>query len=408
MQLSVIIVNYNVRHFLEQCLYSLQVALNGIEAEVWVVDNASSDESVALLKPQFPRVNWVESAENLGFSRANNLVLGQANGEFVLFLNPDTLLPEDCLHQCLSFMEKENDAGALGIRMVDGGGRYLPESKRGYPGPLTSFFKLTGLSALFPASPLFARYYLGHLPPLQSHPVEVLAGAFMLVRKQVLDVTGGFDERYFMYGEDIDLSYQINKTPIRGSNRHWKTWYFAGSTIIHFKGESTHRNSLRYVHTFYQAMLLFVKKHYPPWRAIIFSLFIYLAMVIKGFAGLLFRRRDAAPAMGPAWVVGTQQDFEEVSKIFSWPGIEGEIAGRLAMGNEPAANCKTLDQWVAKHPKDAGGTLIFCPGPSVKLLEIVKFLRAEAGVRYFFHYSGSKSIVGSSHSNSTGDVITEA
>lgn len=382
--------------------------MEGIEAEIWVVDNASSDESVALLKPQFPRVNWVESAENLGFSRANNLALARANGEFVLFLNPDTLLPEDCLHQCLSFMEKQQDAGALGIRMVDGGGRYLPESKRGYPGPLTSFFKLTGLSSLFPASPLFARYYLGHLPPLQSHPVEVLSGAFMLVRRQVLAVTGGFDERYFMYGEDIDLSYQINKTPIPGSNRCWKTWYFAGSTIIHFKGESTQRNSLRYVHTFYRAMLLFVKKHYPPWRAMVFSLFIYLAMAFRGVAAILFRKLEAVPATGPAWVVGTPQDFEEVGTIFSYPGIDWEIAGRLAVGNEPEENGRILDQWFAKHPKDAGGTLIFCPGPLFKMAEILKYLEAGAGVRYLFHYSGSKSIVGSSHSNSAGDVITEA
>ena len=407
MQLSVIIVNYNVRHFLEQCLHSLYAALEGIEAEVWVVDNASSDNSVSQLKPYFPLVNWVESAENLGFSRANNLALGRVSGDFVLFLNPDTLVPEDCLHQCLSFMAGEQDAGALGIRMLDGSGQYLPESKRGYPGPLTSFFKLTGLSSLFPESKLFARYYLGHLSPLQNHPVEVLAGAFMLIRKQVLGVTGGFDERYFMYGEDIDLSYQINHTTIPGSNNPWKTWYFAGSSIIHFKGESTQKNSLRYVHTFYKAMLLFVKKHYPAWRAIIFSLFIYLAMVIKGFAGLLVRRRDAAPAMGPVWVAGTPDDFEEVSTILSYSVIECEIAGRLSPGNEPGGTLKTLEEWFREQPDNAGSTLIFCPGDSFMMEEIFKYLQGGKKVRYLFHYSRSKSIVGSSDSNRSGGVIAE-
>ena len=407
MQLSVIIVNYNVRHFLEQCLHSLHAAIQGIEAEVWVVDNASSDNSVKLLKPQFSWVNWVESAENLGFSRANNLALGRSSGEFVLFLNPDTLLTEDCLQQCLSFMAGEKEAGALGIRMLDGAGNYLPESKRGYPGPLTSFFKLTGLTSLFPESPVLARYYLGHLSQAQNHPVEVLSGAFMLIRKRVLDVTGGFDERYFMYGEDIDLSYQINNTPIPGSNRHWKTWYFAGSTIIHFKGESTQKGNLRYVHTFYKAMVLFVKKHYPAWRAIIFSLFIYLAMAFRGFISILQRHRDAAPAMGPVWVAGTPDDFEEVATIFNYPGIAWEIAGRLALANEPEGKGKTLDQWYLEQPKDAGGTLVFCLGPSLKLGEIIKYLQPENKVRFLFHYSSSKSIVGSSNSNRPGDVITE-
>lgn len=394
-----------MRHFLEQCLHSLSSALEGIEAEVWVVDNASSDESLPFLQPHFPRVKWIASTENLGFSRANNLALQRATGEFVLFLNPDTLLPEDCLHRCLAFMQGQKDAGALGIRMLDGSGGYLPESKRGYPGAFTSFFKLTGFAALLPHSRLFARYYLGHLSPAQNHPVEVLAGAFMLLRKQVLDITGGFDERFFMYGEDIDLSYTVNDTPVKGGSGNWRTWYFAESSIIHFKGESTQKESLHYVRTFYRAMLLFVKKHYSPLRAWVFGLLIYAAMALRALSGFIFRPRAVAPAAAPIWIAGTPEDFEEVKKLLAYPGMNHEVAGRLALANEVAAGITGLSEWYAKDDAHKGGTLVFCAGPSFPMKEILKYLDPRKNLRYMFHYKGSKSIVGSSHSNRSGEII---
>jgi O-antigen biosynthesis protein len=289
LQLSVIIVNYNVKAFLEQCLYSLRYALTGIEAEIWVVDNASSDGSVSSLKPLFPEVKWIENKENLGFGRANNQALAPCTGAFVLFLNPDTLVPENCLHQCLSFMRENKDAGALGIRMVDGSGRYLPESKRAFPGPLTSFFKLVGLTALLPKNKIFGRYYLGHLNPLENHPIDVMAGAFMLIRKEVLDITGGFDEQFFMYGEDIDLSYRIKQSKRESGDKPWQNYYFADSAIIHFKGESTKKGSLNYVLMFYKAMVQFVRKHYASSRASIFIFFIYLAIMGRALVALLSR-----------------------------------------------------------------------------------------------------------------------
>ncbi len=289
MQLSVIIVNYNVCHFLEQCLHSLRVALHAIDAEVWVVDNASIDGSVEHLRPLFPEVHWMVNPENEGFGKANNRALEKAAGDQILFLNPDTLLDENCLQTCLSFMKQNPDAGALGIRMTDGSGRYLPESKRAFPSPLTSLFKLTGLAALFPRSALFARYSLGHLSEHENQEVEVLAGAFLMVRKSILDQIGGFDPRFFMYGEDIDLSYRILQAKNPETGKSWKNYYCAESSIIHFKGESTKRGSLNYVKMFYEAMALFVNKHYGKSRARFFSGFIFLAIVLRAGVSAIAR-----------------------------------------------------------------------------------------------------------------------
>ena len=282
-----------MRHFLEQCLYSLRQALQGIDAEVWVVDNASTDGSVDHLRPHFPEVKWVVNEKNEGFARANNKALIMSSGDHVLFLNPDTLLPEECLGKCLLFMQQVPEAGALGIRMVDGSGRFLPESKRAFPGPITSLYKLFGLSALFPRSKTFSRYYLGHLSPKKNHAVDVLAGAFMLVRREVLELTGGFDERFFMYGEDIDLSYRISRTPLPSGNGYWKNYYFSDASIIHFKGESTKKGTLNYVLLFYKAMVQFVRKHYSRGRAGLFLGLLYLAIgarAIFTFLGHMVRR----------------------------------------------------------------------------------------------------------------------
>ncbi len=274
MQLSVIIVNYNVKYFLEQCLYSVEKAIAQVEAEVWVVDNASTDGSVEYLQAKFPCVHIITNKQNAGFAKANNLALKQANGEYVLFLNPDTLLAEDCLTSSLSFIASMPEAGALGIRMVDGSGGFLPESKRAFPHPLTSFFKLVGLGSLFPRSRIFSRYSLGYLDEFENHEVDVLAGAFLLAKKDLLQQLKGFDETFFMYGEDIDLSFRLQKAG-------YKNYYFSGSSIIHFKGESTRKGSLNYVKIFYQAMMLFVKKHYAGSKASVFRFFIQVAILVR-------------------------------------------------------------------------------------------------------------------------------
>jgi GT2 family glycosyltransferase len=272
--LSVIIVNYNVKHFLEQCLCSVRKSREGLEVETIVVDNRSSDGSVPYLREKFPEVIFFCSPENLGFARACNAGLERATGKYILFLNPDTLLAEDSFRNCIRFFESHPDCGALGVKMIDGSGRFLKESKRSFPGPLTSLYKLFGLSRLFPRSSIFSRYHLGHLDKNSTHEVDVLAGAFMMIRREVLEKTGGFDEKFFMYGEDVDLSYRIQKSGFRN-------YYTADTTIIHFKGESTRRGSLNYVRMFYSAMSLFVKKHYGGTKAGIFNVFIQLAIWMR-------------------------------------------------------------------------------------------------------------------------------
>jgi len=281
MRLSIIIVNYNVKHFLEQCLYAVRKAAKGMAAEIIVVDNNSSDGSIDYLRPQFPRVRFLANPENLGFGKACNQGLRLASGEYILFLNPDTVIPEDCFQKAIAFLASHPSAGALGIKMLDGSGRFLKESKRSFPSPLTSLFKLSGLSRLFPHSRLFSKYHLGHLDENKDHEIDVLAGAFMMVKKEVLDKTGGFDEIFFMYGEDVDLSYRIQKTACTATSGNYKNYYFSGSTIIHFKGESTKRGSLNYVRMFYNAMSIFVRKHYGGTRAGFFNFLIHLGIWLR-------------------------------------------------------------------------------------------------------------------------------
>lgn len=303
MQLSVIIVNYNVKYFLEQCLFSVTKACSGMDAEIIVVDNNSTDGSRSWLEPAFPTVKFYWNSANVGFAKANNQALATAKGEYILFLNPDTILPEDCITRCIAFFKDNPEAGALGIRMVDGSGKFLKESKRAFPSPLTSLFKLSGFARLFPRSKLFARYHLGHLPEDKNHEVDVLAGAFMMIPKKVLDEIGNFDERFFMYGEDVDLSFRIQKAGYRN-------YYFSESTIIHFKGESTKRGSLNYVRLFYKAMSFFVKKHYSGSKAGIFIFLIQAAIMIRAFfsaIGNLLKKiglpvLDAAIILSVFWV----------------------------------------------------------------------------------------------------------
>ncbi len=245
-----------------------------MQAEVWVVDNASTDGSIVFLQERFSWLKLIANEKNVGFAKANNQALQQCKGDFVLFLNPDTIIAEDTLQLCLNFLLKNKSAGALGIRMVDGQGCFLPESKRSFPSPVTSFFKLVGLTSLFPTSRFFAKYNLGDLDQHQNHEVDVLAGAFLMASKKLLDQLHGFDETFFMYGEDVDLSYRIRQAG-------YKNFYYAGSTIIHFKGESTKKGSLNYVRMFYQAMSIFVRKHYGSGKASVFSLFIQLAIWLR-------------------------------------------------------------------------------------------------------------------------------
>lgn len=291
MKLSIVIVNYNVAYFLEQCLHSVEKAIHSIDTEVWVVDNASVDNSVALVKEKFPWVKCIESKENLGFSKGNNLAINKCEGEYILLLNPDTVVEEDTFSKCISYMDANKDVGGLGVKMLDGNGHYLPESKRGLPTPMVAFYKLIGLTALFPRSERFAGYYLGHLSNNESHDIEILSGAYMFLRKSVLDEIGLLDETFFMYGEDIDLSYRIIKAG-------YKNAYFPETNIIHYKGESTKKGSINYVLVFYQAMIIFANKHFSIRNAKLYQSIINMAIYFRAGVAILsqFIRKALLPA----------------------------------------------------------------------------------------------------------------
>lgn len=375
MLLSVIIVNYNVKHFLEQCLCSVMAAaarLGECQWEVMVVDNQSTDGSVETLRPKFPLVTFIENRENAGFGRANNQALALCKGEFILFLNPDTIVGEDCFTICIGHMKRQQHIGALGVRMIDGGGKYLPESKRGFPTPWVSFCKLGGLIRLFPASRVFARYYMGHLPENRNNVVDVLAGACMLVRKPVLDTTGGFDERFFMYAEDIDLSYRIKQAG-------YENFYCADTSIIHFKGESTLKD-IRYVRRFYEAMILYVRKHYKGVGA------WFYVMLLKGMIAI---RSLIQPKPAPVPALSTK---ESIAVTGDGQAVKAIIRG---LGEEKITN----------DPRQAA-ILIYCEGPEYPFSELISSIgKTGSEKRAFVHGSGTECAVGSASKERQGEVI---
>jgi GT2 family glycosyltransferase len=281
-QLSIIIVNYNVCHFLEQALISVSKASTNLDVEVFVVDNNSADGSVEMVKTKFPQVILIENTVNVGFSKANNQAIERAIGEYVLLLNPDTVIEVDTLDKCINFMDAHPTGGGLGVKMIDGKGDFLAESKRGFPTPWVAFYKIFGLAKLFPKSKRFGRYHLGYLDKNKTHEVEVLSGAFMLLRKSVIDITGSLDEDYFMYGEDIDLSYRIIK-------QGYKNYYFADTRIIHYKGESTKKTSVNYVFIFYKAMIIFAQKHFTSNNTGVLKLLINIAIYLRALIAIVNR-----------------------------------------------------------------------------------------------------------------------
>ena len=298
-KLSIIIVNYNVCYFLEQTLISVRKAIKNPDTEIIVVDNNSVDNSVEITKTKFPQVTLIENKKNAGFSQANNQGIKIASGEYILLLNPDTVIEEDTLTRCCQFLDSHPDAGGLGVKMVDGKGNFLPESKRGLPSPMVAFYKIFGLSRLFPKSKVFGKYHLGYLDQDKVHQVEILSGACMFLRKSVLDKIGLLDEDYFMYGEDIDLSYRIIKAG-------YKNYYFPETRIIHYKGESTRKTSVNYVFVFYKAMIIFARKHFSSGNAGLFSLLINAAIYLRASMTIMvnFARQSVLPLLDIAFIYG--------------------------------------------------------------------------------------------------------
>ena len=282
MQLSIIIVNYNVKYFLAHCLLSVLYASKNSQVEVFVVDNMSQDGSVEMVKEKFPWVKLIANEENVGFAKANNQAVELSTGKYILYLNPDTIVPEDCFEKCIAYMDAHEKVGALGCRLIDGKGIFLPESKRGFPTAQAAFFKISGLSSIFKKSTFFNQYHLGFLSEHETNEVDVLVGCFMFCRKTVIDEVGSFDEEYFMYGEDIDLSYKIKQAG-------FSNVYFPETTVIHYKGESTKKGSLNYVKMFYQAMIIFAKKHFKNSQKGLFVMLIQFAIYLRAMLAFVTR-----------------------------------------------------------------------------------------------------------------------
>ena len=336
---SVIIVSYKVRYYIEQCLNSVLRSVP--DAQILVVDNKSDDGSVEYLRERFPGAEVIANDFNAGFGKANNMALAKATGKYVLFLNPDTVVAERTIPGCIEYMEAHPETGAVGVRMQYGDGRFALESRRSLPTPSVSFWHMTGLGRLFPRSKVFARYHLTYLDRDVECPIDVVSGAYMFVRKEALDKTGGFDESFFMYGEDIDLSYRILQQGYQ--NRYLPI------PIIHYKGESTIKTSFRYAKVFYDAMIIFFKKHFHKYS----RLFEFVVKMVLGvrkistFIGqnILAHRRRLADYSEKCLYVGRKETFADVSGLISRSVIlkepvfaEGSddiyaaVAGRLESG----------------------------------------------------------------------------
>jgi N-acetylglucosaminyl-diphospho-decaprenol L-rhamnosyltransferase len=386
MLLSVIIVNYNVKYFLEQCLCSVRKAIGEMtvatgerNVEVWVIDNNSTDGSIEYLQNRFPFVQFVKNTVNLGFSRANNQGLQKANGKYVLFLNPDTILPEDAFTKCVAFMETTADAGAMGVQMIDGTGQYLKESKRGFPSFWVSFCKMSGLTRWLPNSKIFARYYMGHLSNQETNKVDILSGAFMMVKKEALDKTGGFDEQFFMYGEDIDLSYRLQQSG-------YNNYYFPECVIIHFKGESTRKDN-KYVRLFYKAMVQFVQKHFHGELAWFYT-------------GLL----EAVIWLRAAITFVSREHEERSIKYQGTPTFY--LAGDERSNKEVRSILTAFPAYTITAIPEEAKEWIFCEGSAFSFSQIIDQLKScPIWLKPFIHASGTYTIVGSHSKDQRGFVI---
>lgn len=323
MKLSVIIVNYNVKYFLKQCLASVYGSdrrlADGseLELDVWVVDNDSVDGSMEMVRRDYPQVHVIENHENVGFARANNMALAKSTGDCMLLLNPDTVVERDTFARCTDFMAEHPDCGGLTVKMVDGKGNFLRESKRGFPSPAASFYKISGLTRLFPHSKRFAAYYMGHLGEDDINEIEILPGAFLMICREVYDKIGGLDESYFMYGEDIDYSWSIK---LAG----WKNYYLPTTRIIHYKGESTRKGSMNYVYTFYNAMAIFVRKYFSGKDARLFNLLLQVAIWMRATLAWMQRiaQRVAVPLADFLLAYGGFVLIKAMWENVKWGGAE--------------------------------------------------------------------------------------
>lgn len=381
MKLSIVIVSYNVKYFLEQCLLSVRAAAAGLEAEVFVVDNNSSDGSVEYLRPKFPEVVFVENKDNPGFSKANNQALRLCGGEYVLLLNPDTVIGEETLRTLSFFMDEHPEAGGIGVKMLDGHGAFLAESKRSFPSPWVSFCKLSGLSGLFPGSKLFSRYSLSYLNPNKEYMVDVLCGAFMLLRHEALDKTGLLDEAFFMYGEDIDLSYRLVLSGYKN--------YYIPERILHYKGESTKHEDMSYVRNFYGAMLIFYRKYYARSRWLM-SAFIRMGIGLKAIAASckrLLRLSGGKKKMKHrrVLILSSEANFEQVKKACLGRMPELEFVNHWNLDEE-----RVMDAICRRNQMKSFTDYAFCR-EDARFEQILLFMDTIVNKRVIYHIYNKES-----------------
>ena len=388
MKISVILVSYNVRYYLEQAVRSVLLAAGtDIATEIFIVDNASTDGSVGYLTARFParrypNVHIVANSGNVGFGRANNQALARATGEYVLFLNPDTLLTENTLHHCLAFADARPDLGALGVEMLKADGTFAFESRRGLPTPWTAFCKMSGLAALRPRSKRFGKYYMRYLDATRPARIEIVSGAFFMARREALNACGGFDEDFFMYGEDIDLSYRLLK---RGLHN-----YYLPTPILHYKGESTQKSSYRYVHVFYEAMLIFYRKHYHH-SHISLTLLVKTAILGRALLALVagFGRRLVRPFRHPRLTarprylfLGPESHFAAVRDLAARHGLD--VTCRTA-GDDTATDAATATRGEGPYRYVVYDTTAFSPG---RILDLIKRSDHRSTVGTFYPADG--------------------
>lgn len=373
MQLSVIILNYNVRFFLEQCLLSVQKALEGIDAEIIVVDNASKDGSCNMVMELFPEVMLISNDDNLGFPKGNNIGVAQAKGEFICILNPDTVVAEDTFSKILDSYNSSANIGIIGCKLIDGTGNFLPESKRGLPTPWVAFTKIFGLYAFFPKLKYCNRYYAQHLSENQSGNVDVLVGAFMVMHRDLYIEVGGFDENCFMYSDDIDLSYMVLK---KGK----KNYYCSDTTVIHYKGESTVRDN-KYVQRFSEAMQFFYQKHFGG---------SFVFQVFMRFGALLFSISKQKKQKNIVHKIDTILLFSKNTSFPSDLKYDFLCASLVEFDNSFKENIE-----------------IIFDTQSFSFKEIIAFMESNNAKNVFFknYFPDSAFLIGSNHANDIGQVI---
>ncbi|MFQ3174503.1 MAG: GT2 family glycosyltransferase [Flavobacterium sp.] len=384
MQLSVVILNYNVRYFLELCVLSVQNALESVDGEIIVIDNNSSDVSCAMMQQCFPDIKLIQNKENLGFPKGNNLGVAQAKGKYICILNPDTVVAEDTFTKALAFAERQKDLGIMGVKLIDGTGNFLPESKRGIPTPFVAFTKMMGLYKIRPKFEPFGKYYAQHLSEDETGKVDILVGAFMLMKRELYQELGGFDENCFMYSDDIDLSY-------RALQKGMSNYYFDETTVLHYKGESTIKDGI-YMKRFHEAMNFFYKKHFrvSPIFSVVIKIGIGFFSFIKMFQG------QPKSKKAPQSFLFCSCNVELVAKMTSI--LQKKVSFHDLNTEKMLFSCSI---------KDKASIEILLDNHFVSFKECIRFMESfkNQGLTFKILPKNTAFLIGSDNSNERGDIV---